>query len=83
MKRTYTPQSSNVKKIDYDPEAQELTIQFMNSPKVYTYTKVPDSVVKELEAAPSAGSFIAKNIVRKYDTKATGPQQGAEKDHML
>lgn len=58
-------ESSNLKAVGYDPEAQALHVQFKNGGH-YQYAGVPPDAHQALLAADSKGSHIAKNIVGKY-----------------
>jgi hypothetical protein len=54
----------------YDPENQELEIEF-NSGDVYVYRDVPGYVYDELLSAKSTGKYISDNIRNRYQfTKA-------------
>jgi len=49
----------------YDPEAEELEIQFVKS--VATYTSVPQEVADEFAAAESQGKYFHANIRNTFD----------------
>jgi hypothetical protein len=63
-------ESSNLKEYGYDPETKTLRIRFLkNFNFVYEYADVPQEIVDGLAKAESKGSYIAKNIVKKFEFK--------------
>lgn len=67
MKTTeFTSLSSHIKRGEYDPEMQSLTISFVNNAK-YEYLNVPPDVWEAFLTAPSHGKFFAQYIKGKYD----------------
>jgi hypothetical protein len=57
-------QSSNIKAAGYDPERQELFIEFQTGP-TYRYDKVPAALWQGLLAAPSHGKFLREAVQLK------------------
>jgi hypothetical protein len=51
-------ESSSIRAIGYDDEAQELWIEFHSSPDPYVYFEVPLEVYAELEQADSKGEYV-------------------------
>jgi KTSC domain-containing protein len=65
--------SSNIKSIGYDPEKQELHVEF-GSGQVYAYANVPPEKHQALLAAESIGQHFARHIrtshgFRKLETQ--------------
>lgn len=56
--------SSNLRAVGYDPDREELTIQFHDS-GVYTYINVPKHIYDGLMSASSKGSYHHQ-YVKKY-----------------
>jgi hypothetical protein len=56
-----TPESSNISRFAYEPQAQVLTVEF-KSGGVYNYFDVPQATFDQMRAAPSKGSFHATFI---------------------
>lgn len=61
-----TPESSQVKSFDYDPNKQVLTVHFKNGS--YEYTPVSQAVADEAWSASSIGKFI-NTIKNSYNCK--------------
>lgn len=57
--------SSNLATASYDPETQELTLEFQSGDE-YTYQNVPAEVYDRLIKAPSAGQFFHRHIKNLY-----------------
>lgn len=57
--------SSNLKSVGYDPESQDLEVEFHGG-RIYVYFGVPSSVAEGLMAASSKGSFHASRIKDRY-----------------
>jgi len=57
--------SSNVEAIGYDPDARDLHVRFLSSGH-YVYRDVPEYVYRDLLNAPSKGSFINREIKKRY-----------------
>lgn len=71
-------QSSNIKGVGYDPDAQELVVEF-NKGGRYKYKGVPPHVYAQLLEADSVGRYFATEIRNKYETeKLQEPQAGQE-----
>ena len=63
----YFVDSSNVESIGYDGENQELHITFLGSSgTTYVYLDVPDIVWEDLQAAPSKGSFLNREVKPRF-----------------
>ena len=58
--------STAIKKLKYDPKAQELYVTFQGSNKKYWYPRVPKEKIEELMNAPSKGEYFLKNIHDQY-----------------
>lgn len=58
--------SSNVRELSYDPERQQLTVEFSGG-SVYRYDHVQHFQFGELAAAQSVGKLLNSTIVRKKD----------------
>lgn len=59
------PGSSNLASATYDPEVENLKIEFIDG-SVYTYFNVPNQVYRSLGLAGSAGSFFHRHIKGRY-----------------
>lgn len=57
--------SSNLAEASYDPEVEDLTIDFVSGDS-YLYRNVPVSVYKALCASPSPGSYFWRQIRGSY-----------------
>ena len=64
--------SSVIRKHDYEPDAEELTITFVTG-RVYLYKDVPADVYAEFCEAPSRGAFFNKHIRDAYPTVEISP----------
>lgn len=62
--------SSNLQAIRYDPAAQTLELEFATGR--YEYADVPQTVVDQLLAAPSAGKFVHQRVKDVYDVRKVG-----------
>ena len=60
-------ESTVIKEVGYDAQAQVLTVVFADTGDTYEYKGVPESVYNELMAAESKGVYFAKNIKGKYE----------------
>lgn len=60
-----TPESSHVVAIKYEPETQDVHVQF-NDGSEYVYSNVPSSVWEELLDAGSKGRFINIVLRRRF-----------------
>lgn len=59
--------SSNISKVDYNPETKEMGITFKPSGKRYEYLNVPESIYNGIISAPSAGKYFYANIKGKFE----------------
>ena len=57
--------SSNISKVGYDIERQELIIEFKSGNK-YRYSNVPVEVYEGILVAQSPGKYIRANVVGSY-----------------
>lgn len=62
---TEFPGSSNLASATYDPDVENLVIEFADG-SVYTYFNVPTSVYRGLQTAGSAGQYFYRNIRQRY-----------------
>lgn len=60
-------ESSSIRAIGYDEEAEELWIEFHSSADPYAYFEVPREVYRELEEADSKGEYVNLTIKPYYD----------------
>lgn len=67
MKETFLPRSSNIDQVEYDSDAQTMTIQF-KSGQSWEYTGVPHNVFLGIQNAPSAGSYFYRSIRNQYSS---------------
>lgn len=65
MIETYIPRSTNIAKVDYDSDAQVMTITFQSG-GAWKYTGVPVGVFQGIQGASSAGSYFHRNIKNRY-----------------
>lgn len=68
--------SSNVVSIGYDAAGQRLEVEYKGG-KVYTYAEVPAETHRDLLAAESKGSFIARQIKPTFACTPGGFELGA------
>ena len=61
ISRTITVRSKALAAIGYDPEANQLAVQFPSG-HIWHYSNVPLSVWEAFHAAPSRGAFYAAEI---------------------
>lgn len=61
-------ESHDIAVIGYSRETCELEITFRRG-GVYCYRNVPESLYRELQAAPSVGGYFSQNIKEKYPYK--------------
>lgn len=57
--------SSNLAGYEYDPDRQELKIQF-HSGRTYTYGSVPETIAEGLGSADSPGRYFHNHIKDVY-----------------
>ena len=60
-------ESSLIKSVAYDAATSVLTVVLVKDNETYEYSKVPESVYKELMAAESKGAYFVKNIRDKFE----------------
>jgi hypothetical protein len=60
-----TPESSHVSAIKYEPENQEVFVQF-NDGDEYKYSGVPENVWQEFLDHPSKGRYVNIVLARRY-----------------
>jgi hypothetical protein len=60
-------ESSSIRAIGYDEEAEELWIEFHSSRDPYVYFEVPPEVHGELEEAESKGEYVNRMIKPYYE----------------
>lgn len=67
-------ESSNIKAIGYDVDSKTLRVEFAprkdGTVARYDYAEVPVELFEGMKAAPSVGSFFARNVKQLYDVKA-------------
>lgn len=59
------PGSSNLASATYDPDVENLTVEFQDG-RSYVYYNVPASVYRGLTLAGSAGAFFHRNVRQRY-----------------
>lgn len=59
-------ESSNIKAVGYDADAQEMVVHFTSGGK-YRYSKVPADLHAQLMEAKSKGSFFQQHVVKRPD----------------
>ncbi len=64
---TPTPHSSNVKRVGYDDDTQELTVEFAGGS--YVYSEVSKQTATDLAADSSPGGFFARHVKNRYPTR--------------
>jgi len=68
MNMTPIANSSNVKAVGYDEDTKTLRVEFLKG-GVYDYIGVPESEHSALMSSSSVGSYIARNIKGKYESR--------------
>lgn len=63
-----TPTSSNIAKLQYDPDTAELRVEFRSN-KTYVYDGVSMDIWNDFITAPSAGRYFNQNISGFYKEK--------------
>jgi hypothetical protein len=67
MARLQPVESSSVRAIGYDEEAEELWVEFYSSSDPYVYLRVPPKIYGELRRAGSKGEYVNLMIKPYYD----------------
>lgn len=62
---TEFPGSSNLASATYDPEVENLTIEFQSG-RTYTYFNVPAAIYRGLQTASSAGEYFARHVRNRF-----------------
>lgn len=62
--------SSSIARIGYDPESQELFIEFIGG-RTYAYSAVPESRAQALLDADSKGGYFNREIRPNHDFRET------------
>ena len=62
-----TPQSSNIRRVGYDDDTQELTVEFAGGS--YVYSNVGKQAADELISDSSPGGFFARHVKNRYPTR--------------
>lgn len=63
---TFTfPRSSNLVAASYEPDVENLTVEFENGSR-YTYYSVPAATYRGLTLAPSAGQYFYRQIRSRF-----------------
>ena len=58
--------STNIEAVGYDPENQELHVQFLKSGDTYVYYNVEEWIFQEFMQADSKGIYLNTNIKNCY-----------------
>jgi len=61
-----TPGSSHVEQIGYEPDTQDVYVQFLDDGSVYRYRDVPMTVWNQFLASGSKGRFVEVILRRQY-----------------
>lgn len=79
---TLTPESSQIHGYGYDPASQTLAVKFNSNHKevTYHYLQVPPTVAATLEAAPSKGVVIYKQIKPAFEFNRLSEQEPQEQE---
>ena len=62
-----TPQSSNIRRVGYDDDTQDLTVEFAGGS--YVYSGVSKQTAADLAADSSPGSYFARHVKNRYPTR--------------
>ncbi len=81
--------SRSIRRVGYNPETQQLVVQFYDSlpGKRTVYSPVPKEVYEELMQAPSMGRYLGDNIRYTYDFNLVNeedlvdPNEAQAEDH--
>lgn len=66
MEMIDTSRSSSVASVGYDPETNEMQVQFKGG-GVYLYKKVPQHIYENMINASSVGKYFHLNVKNFYD----------------
>lgn len=61
--------STAVKRIHYDPQSEELKVQYTSGSTEYSFPKVPEEVITEFLDSSSKGKYMAYIIRPNYSTR--------------
>lgn len=64
--------SSNVARVGYDDETNDLLVEWQRTHKISAYSGVPQAVFEQTYRAPSVGSFIRDEIKPNYSHRYVG-----------
>ena len=69
-------QSSSLRSIGYDPEGQQLEVEFLSG-RIYLYREVPESLYAWLMRSPGKGGYFNRMIRDAYPFRdiTPGPEQ--------
>ena len=59
--------SSNIEAIGYDPDSQELHVQFLKSGETYIYYGVEDWIFQEFLQSDSKGQYLNTKVKGRYN----------------
>lgn len=75
LNRIETPKSSNIRYVEYDYAASDLSVTFKNGSE-YRYSLVPKHLFESFATVDSAGKFFIANIKDHFKCiKVKGPSQ--------
>lgn len=74
--------SQAVASAGYDPERQELELEFTTG-RTYRYFGVPQGVFDWLLRTPSKGAFVSKKIAEQYAYRDVTPAEPPPRDELL
>jgi hypothetical protein len=63
--------SSMIRSIAYDAASQTLTVVMAKDGKTYRYSRVPEKVYRDFQAAKSKGTYYLLHIKGRYEFSAT------------
>ncbi len=66
--QSFRPASSNVEEVSFDDSTDTLTVTFQGGVQ-YEYLNCPASVYRQMQAAPSAGSFVHRHLKGRYQSQ--------------
>ena len=65
---TPTPQSSNVARVGFDDETQDIVVEFKNG-GTYSYSGAGEAVAADMASDPSPGRYFARHVKNRYPAK--------------